>query len=261
MTLSKSTLTVASIAMAFIFGGGAYLYTNLSLIAKRITQNVATQALGVPVTIDTMIVSIPEKSVMVKGLKVANPKGFKAPYAMRADEIRIDAESFSKELLIFKDIKIIGVHTDLEVQTSGTNFGAIKDNLAKKKTESAAAPSKAAGQAVKVIIRDLEIGAATLQPRVLLLGDTMDPITIPALRLRGIGQKTNGILAKDAIAQVWSKFSSVLSDKALGAGYLKGLSADNLKREGVKRIQNVIEENVPDAVRALEGGVRGLFGN
>ncbi len=76
MTISKTTLTISSIAMALLFGGGVYLMTNINIIAKNYIEKTATATLGVKVTLGSLMVSLPERTAHAKDLRISNPDGF-----------------------------------------------------------------------------------------------------------------------------------------------------------------------------------------
>ena len=57
MTISKTALTTTTLVVALLFGGGAYVATNLGSIALNMSEKIGTKALGVNVNIDTIFSS------------------------------------------------------------------------------------------------------------------------------------------------------------------------------------------------------------
>ena len=66
MTVSKSVLTVSSLAFVLIFGGGVYVLTQINELAKPLTEKIASDVLGVAVTIGEMDIRLKERRVFVR---------------------------------------------------------------------------------------------------------------------------------------------------------------------------------------------------
>ncbi len=256
MVVSKSIVTISSVAFALLFGGGVLLYMNLGNIAKNATQRIASETLGVPVTIGSMNISIPEKSVVVKNLKIANPSGFKKPHALAVDTISIKAKSFSRELLTFDDISVTGTNAYMAVTEKGTNFNTIRQNMSAKKGNKAAKASDSAPP--KVIINRLNIAKASLTPALLLEDVDLGAVTVPDIKLTGIGRKEGGVLAGEAITQIWAEISREFNLEAAKAGMLTGLPDKVLDKIGVSGIvssedvQKIISEPESAAEKGQE---------
>lgn len=256
MTLSKTTLTISSIALALMFGGGVFLLMNFGDIAKTIAQKVASETLGVTVSIGKIDIALADKAVTVSNIKIGNPKGYKGPYAATIDTIHMKAQTFSQTLLKFNDISVSGTEIYLEVRQTGTNLSDIK-----KTVDSKARKGDKAAQQIKVIIENMKIEKMQVNPSVLLPGlENMKPIIVPDLVLRGIGVKENGVLAQEAIGQIWSQLSKSVSAQANSAGFYQGISPEALQDIGVKQI-DVLKENLKKEMDNLEEGIKGLFGN
>ena len=209
----KSKPIFPLIVLALLVAAGAYLYLNFGNIAKNVTQDIASNALGVKVRIASLDISLQNKEVIVNGLKIANPPGYKDPYAITVETITIGLNSASKELIDFKNIRVDGSVINLEVTEKGNNLSDLKKLAAAKPQKEAAGSEQ-----IRVIVQNVVIGASTLNPRVTLLGNEMGSVKIPSVSLSGIGQRENGILARDAIKQVITKYTSVAEGKAQTAG-------------------------------------------
>ena len=246
-----------------LIGGGAYLYMNMGNIAKNITEKMASDALGVKVSIADLDISLPEKKIAVRGIRVANPAGYTDPYALSVDLVSVKLKSLSKELIVFDDISVVGTNINLEVNQNGTNLNDIKSNL-KSGAKPKAASSKSDGEKavpVKIVIRNMLIGDASLTPRVLLIGGNGSAVHMPDIRLSGIGEKENGILVRDALGQIWDKVTKVATKSASGAGFLEGISSDALKDLGVSGSVKGLTDSLGKNLDSLGSGIKGLFGN
>jgi hypothetical protein len=238
MSISKTAMTVSSVAMAMIFGGGVFLFLNFGALAKNIAERIASDTLNVPVSISSVNVALQEKTVIVSGVKVGNPQEYDGAYAATMDKIYMKADTLSQTLLRFNDITVSGTEVYLEVHPDGTNLTDIKNTVDTK----AAAGDKAAQQ-IKVIIESMRIEKMNVNPKVLLPGvANIEPIAVPDIILRGIGVKENGVLASEAIAQIWADIARRVSKAANEAGYYEGMSPEALKEVGIGQIQQIKEQ-------------------
>ncbi|MEM6781620.1 MAG: hypothetical protein AAF569_07130 [Pseudomonadota bacterium] len=214
-----------------ILMGGIFVYLNFGDLTKRAAERIASNALGVTVKISSLDISLTDKKVTVNGLKIGNPPGYKKPYAMTSERINIGLNTASKELIDFKNIQVEGSVVNLEVTEKGTNLNDLK-KLAQAKPQKESMGS----ETIRVIVQNMVIGASTLNPSVTLLGGDLGTINIPSVRLSGIGRKENGVLARDAITQIITKYMSVAEKEANQAGYLKGVTKE------VEKIEKVVDD-------------------
>lgn len=266
MTTTKSILTLSSVAVALMFGGGVYLYMNLGMIAKNITEKLATRTLGVPVSIGSMDINLKEMKVDVQHIRVSNPPGFDKPNALTIKNVNVTLEALKEQLITFKDIEVNGTDVYLEVHENGTNLKTISDGLQlahgnTPKTDTAEPTATEKAEQMKVIIRELALTDAKLHPSVTLLSaQDLSPVIAPDLNLRGIGEKENGVLAREAIAQVWARISRNMNNAAGQAGFLEGVSPEALKDMGQGQMQQ-IKQQVQDKAESLKEDLgKALFG-
>lgn len=252
MSATKTVFTVSSLAFAILFGGGVFLYMNFGDIAKNMAEKIASDTLGVSVSIGKVDVGLKEKTVTVSNVKVGNPKGYKGSHAATIETIYLKADTLSQALLKFNDVSVTGSEIYLEVKENATNLTDIK-----KTVNSKAAKGDKAAQQIKVIIEQMKIENMRVHPSVLLtgLGD-MQPITLPPIRLNGIGTKENGVLAREAIGQIWQSISNEVSKSANSAGFYQGVSPDALQDIGVGQIES-FKENFKKDIGDLKKSIFG----
>lgn len=254
MGVSKAAVTVTSLAFAVLFGGGVYLLMNMNSIAQHMAERIATDTLGVRVSIGSMDISLQDKSVTVSNVRVGNPAGYSGAHSATIEQIHMKAQTLSQALLRFNDISVTGSEVYLEVKQNGTNLTDIKNRVNSK----AAAGDKAAQQ-IKVIIENMRIERMKVNPSILLIGSQkMEPITVPDIVLTGIGVKENGVLAREAIAQIWTSISKNVSKQANEAGFYEGISPEGFKELGVGRVEE-IKENIQRNVNELSKDLKYMF--
>ncbi|HBR69109.1 MAG TPA: hypothetical protein DEA55_07025 [Rhodospirillaceae bacterium] len=252
MSATKAVFTVSSLAFVLLFGGGVLLYMNFGDIAKKIAQKIASETLGVTVSIGKIDVALKEKTVTVSKVKVGNPEGYKGPHAATIETIYLKADTLSQALLRFNDISVTGSEVYLEVRETGTNLTDIKKTVNAK-----AAKGDKAAQQIKVIIERMKIEEMRVHPSVLLAGiGDMQPITLPPIKLNGIGVKENGVLAREAIGQIWQSISSEVSKSANSAGFYQGVSPEALEDIGVSQIET-FKENFKKDIGNLKKSIFG----
>ena len=256
MNVSKTILTVSSVAVAAAFGGGVYLMMNFGSIAKQITERVASETLGVDVSIGNIAVNFQDKAVTVTTVKVGNPAGYSGAYAATIEEIYLKANTLSDVLLRFNDVAVKGSEVYLEVHANATNLTDIKKNVNSK-----AAQGDRAAEQIKVIIENMRIEKMRVNPQVLAIaGLKVEPITVPDLVLTGVGVKENGVLASEALAQIWAQIAQHVNREANQAGFYEGVSKDALDELGVSHIEQ-FKERISDDVDALKTDLKGLLKN
>ena len=262
---AKASLFIFSSLVLLLVGGAIYLYINMDSLAKQLTEQVASDALGVNVRIGEMDIVLEEKKIVVRNLRIANPKGYENSEAITVDYITIAGESFSKDLLTFSLVSVNGVNIGLEVGQGGTNLSDIKDNIGADSSSSgqkSSGSSKSKADDIKVIVKKFSLTGAQLKPSITLVGADLATVTVPDIKLRGIGERENGIVAEEAIAQIMSAVLKQFNQSASGAGFLEGLSVDILKDMGVSSI-GVFKDNLKEVYEkdfdGLKQGIKGLF--
>lgn len=226
---------IGSIVFLLVIAAGVFVYLNFGDLAKRAAEKIASDALGVRVQISSLDVSLQEKKAVVNNLRIGNPPGYRKSHAMTAEKITIGLNTASKELIDFNDIQVEGSVVNLEVTEKGTNLTDLKKLAGQKKQR-----ESVGSEQVRVIVRNMVIGASTLNPSVTLLKNDMASVKIPSINLSGIGRKENGVLAREAIVQIITKYINVAQKEANQAGMLKGIegevgeveeAVDNIKKD------------------------------
>ena len=251
---AKASLLLLSAFVFIIIGVTVYVYVNMNEFLKPLIEDVGSRALGVDVTIGDIDVVIEEKKVTVSDIRIGNPQGYKRPEAIKIKSIVIAAESLGSDLLLFDRVEVHETNVNLEVKQGGTNLGDIKKNIAQTTPQEQAKPKTD----MKVIIRDVYVRKAQLNPSVTLINKDLAYITVPDIHVQGVGEKENGIVAREAIEQVLAAVIVELNEAANHAGFLEGLSLDALNEIGVSTVE-VFKKNLKKAydedVKDLKEGV------
>ena len=266
---AKLALILFSVIVLLVVGLVAYLYVNIEDLAKDFAEKAASEALGVPVTIGEMDIQLKTLTVVVNDIAVANPKGYKNEHAIIIKAVTVAGESFSKELLAFSLVQVDGTAVNLEVNENGVNLGALKkkaQQTAQQTPQSSDVASSSAVPDIKVIVRKFVLTGAQLKPSVTLLGDNnLSIVKVPDIHLRGIGEKENGVVAEEAIAQIMDIVLDKFNGSANSAGFLEGLPLDMLNEIGVstgevfkKNLKKSYNKEVSKFKKGLDN-LKGIF--
>lgn len=238
MTISKTAVTVTSLAFVGLFGGGIFLYSQAGTIVKGFLEKTGTQVLGVPVEIGSVYINLKDKSAAVKNVVIGNPDGFDKPYLMAIGHIGSRLDSVSKELVVIDAIEIRDTDVNFELTKQGSNVMTLKRGIDAKAAKAPKAVADAEGAeaveakaaAMKVIINDLRMNEMGLHPSASFSDELVfeQNITVPPIALADIGRRENGILAREAIAQVFDGLLKQINSGAAKAGLSPRALLDSL---------------------------------
>ncbi len=262
-TAKFSLILLGLFAMLVVVVGG-YMYMNRDALAKDFAEKAASHALGVPVTIGEVQILLDQLRVEVSDIAIANPPGYSKPHAITVKRVNIAAESFSTNPITFSNIDVDGTQVNLEVNQKGPNLGYLKKTAeARSETGASASPSKTEAKAnMKVIVREFTLTGAQLNPAVTLLqNQDLSPVKVADIRLNGIGEKENGVLVEEAIAQIMDSVLEQFNESANSAGFLEGLSLDMLNDIGVSTgevFKKNLKKSYDKEVDKFKQGIDGL---
>ncbi len=268
-TTAKLSLYLFGFFVLLLVAGAMYLYVNMNTLAKDMAEQVASNALGVAVNIGEMDIRLDEQKVVVNKITVANPAGYKKSHAIEISNVTVAMESWSKDMLTFAMIGVSGTKVDLEVQPQGTNLGDIKKRVeARSKTVQGAKPTadqvadvQSKKQNIKVVVRDFAMTGVQITPSITLLQGDLKPLQVADIHLKGIGERENGILAREAVAQIMNGVLQEFNKSANKAGFLEGLPLDVMNSMGVSTLdvfQKNLKKSYEGEVDKFKQGVDGL---
>ncbi len=242
--MKKTKILFSTLAMIILIAG-VFLYLNFGNLAKNAAERIASNALGVNVSISSLSFSLKEKKATLSGIRISNPPGFKKSHIITADNIQIGFNTASRQLIDFKRIDVNGTVINLEVTEKGTNLQALK-NLAGKKKQKESVGS----EQVRVIVRNMVINESTINPSVTLLNRDVGSIKLPPVRVSGIGQNSSGALAKDAVSQIIVQYLRAAERQAGSQGLLSGAA---------NAVVDEVKGAVDGAVDDVKNNLKGLF--
>lgn len=198
-------LLLALVVVLLVVVGGAWFY--LDRIAQTVVERGGTQALGVPVRVESMALAPFSGRFGMQGFRVSNPEGFsdQPVFRLGSGQVGVRLGSLFGEVIEVPEILLDGLHVRLERTRKGTNLKRLLDNLDTGGGADQPADSGAdSGQATRVLVRHLRIANAgasvDLGPE---LGDRGKfELELPTIELRNIGTGGEGVTVQQLIKRV-----------------------------------------------------------
>lgn len=105
--------------------------TNLDKIVKQVVEEVGTETLKTPVTLDVVDIQLMEGKAQLSGLKIKNLPGYEAENLFSMDTILVDInlEAMVNQLVQLRQITIEGIQVAAEQKGATTNIQALMKNL------------------------------------------------------------------------------------------------------------------------------------
>ncbi len=224
---------ILMILVILVVVAGVAFFMNFSRAAKSAVEMAGTQALGVPVHVSGISLSLKSQSASMNGLTVENPSGFNEANILKTNNISVTLGEVTQKVVTIKNITIDGMVVAYELGSKGTNFDAIKSNIRSGGSASSnSSPSNGAGskggQGPDVIIQELKIINAQLLPAI---GGEQAPIKLPEIVINNIGSKQNPASTVQVATQVMNKIMQTSSVAMIQSGVGDGL---NKIKEGLK---------------------------
>ena len=240
------------------------LSISLGMIIKVSVNQVAPSITGTKVHIGSCYLNIFSGALSVKDFVVGSPEGFQAENTFKLHEIYVDldvASLFSDKIVVEK-ILVDGMDVTFEATMSGTNIGAIKENVDKATKGEKAEPEKQAepetpaegpetaegktASSKKLQIDDFKFINSHV---ILAAGGSDASVPLASIELSNIGDSKDGATVGE------------VSTKVMNALYVSIMKAvQNASGDSVKAGTSKAVEKVKEGTDAMVKGVKNLFG-
>ncbi|TDJ21853.1 MAG: hypothetical protein E2O58_13190 [Gammaproteobacteria bacterium] len=194
----KTVGIVVGVLLIVVVGAVVYIAQNVNSLVENAIEDLGSKALGTTVRVASVDISLTEGRGTIKGLEIANPKGYDGPYLMQLDEITVDLDldELSAETIVLERVLIDGARIAAIVKgKDDSNLQTLMDNL---DTGSSAAAETDAGE-ITVIIDRLDFVNAQATVDAVFLSEQV-AIDVPDVHLSGIGRKEGGATAGEVAA-------------------------------------------------------------
>ncbi len=209
-----------SVFLLLVLGAGAGMFF-LDGIVKQGIETVGTQVAKVEVKLDDAGVSIFSGKGALRGLRVANPKGYRAPQAVKVGQALVVLTPLSvfSERVVIRSVVVQETEIHYEKRDGKANLDVIQDNVeaALRDRDKKAKPEKKL-QIDSLIIRNAKVH---------VYGDKPDEpptvLTLNEIHLKDLGQGPEGITG----AELTRKLTTAVIKDTLAA-MVRGVT-DRLK--------------------------------
>ena len=239
----KKALVVLVVLVIVIAGAAFWAYHSLDVIVKFALEHYGPEVTGVTIKVDDVRLSPRDGRGSLKGVEIGNPRGYSGKRAAKLGEITValDPATATAPVVIVHEILIHEPLITYERGNKETNLDVIQRNIESYVKRSAVATPEgktAAGTTVRhrFVVERLTIRGAKVtmtNPALKGQGITFD---LPAIELRDLGKKQNGITASEVAHIVATTLISRIAQKML-------TNFDLLRKGGV--------EGAVDALKGL----------
>jgi len=180
MTRSRKILIGAAAAVLVLAGAVIYVATNLDWIVKRAIEHYGSEATKTAVRVGSVSIRLTKGEGAIKGLTVANPKGFSSSriFALALVSMKIEPRSVTRDVVVIDSIRIAGTRVLYETDSAGrSNVDALKKNLGSSEGQQNKEAGGKKKKEPRLRIRKLVIEDSTVEvrsgdkPRILALGN------------------------------------------------------------------------------------------
>lgn len=210
----------------------------------------AHYALGVDTKVGGASVNFLTGSVSVSDVEIGNPPGFKSKNAFEVSHVGVDAKisSLFGEPKVIRKIEVFSPALTLEQSASGTNLGALRDNLqgkfGSKKTDEKPQPP------MKMRVDLVEIRAPRVTVGQSILGATGTSVSLPDITLKDLG---TGPGEEITLAQLIDKILAAIGKSAAsGVTGVPNDLAKVLSKETADSVIHTVEAAGHDLQKSIE---------
>jgi len=211
----KKLLIAGGIALVLVVGGVALLASNLDSIVEKAIETLGPEMTGVSVKVSKVSLALTDGRGEIGGLVVGNPKGYKAPHAVRLGSVvlALDPATVTRDIIVIRELTIDAPDMAYEKGAGGSNVETIQRNVeqyvkthfgggqAQDKTAKKGEPAKE----TRFIVEKLQIRNGKVRLEGVGRKGKDAEVALPPVNLRDIGKgrgATGGEIASIVLKQM-----------------------------------------------------------
>jgi uncharacterized protein involved in outer membrane biogenesis len=250
-------------------------FSKLGPIVKLAVNTYGPKITGTELKVGDVGISLFYGNAKLKNFFLGNPKGFKAPSAMKIGSINVEVDkgSLAKNTIIIPKIEVIGPEITFEKRGNTDNFEALLANVQKElpRGESAKKKPEKEGPGKQLIINDLTIKQGKVHLAVEMpggiLSDRQISADLPDIHLKDIGKDKGGSspaeVAKEIFETLYGKITApnvmgALNDQVKKLGGTVTEAVGGVAQEGLKGATDVVKGAGKES-GSVTDKVKGLF--
>jgi len=260
----RHLLLGAGVVAVVAIGAALYIVlTSLDAIVERAIERYGSEITGTAVRVDAVESALTSGRGTVRGLRIANPKGFSSSDTFHLGEItlQIDIGTLRESPVVIDEIRIAEPQVRFEVnETGATNIDAIRKNAeSHQPADAAPAPKREepaadaeAGEPLRLRIRKFSLEGGAIDADTRAMGGKESQAKLPPMNLSDIGGRQGA--TPDEIGTIMVK---ALTRQVAGAVARQKL--DSYLEEKSDELGKKIDEKLGgDAGEAARGLLRSL---
>ncbi len=186
----KKVLIIIAILVVLIAIGAYFLLSNLnSLVAKAIEKH-GSSVTQTSVSVSGVEIKLRDGRGSIKGLHIANPKGFQARDAFSLGDITVDIDikSVREDPIVIDEIRIQAPVVYAEATKSGsTNINELRKRVQAATAGSTGEGAESGGPTKRIRIKQFVFEKGSIEVDASALGVEKRTITLPEIRLSDVG--------------------------------------------------------------------------
>ncbi len=255
----KKALLGLIIVVVLVLGGGLYyLFSNLDAIVKAVIEDVGSQTTQTAVRVDKVKIDLGEGSASIRGLTVANPKGFSAPrvFSLGVIGTKINLASLTSDVIVIDKITIglPQIYYEMKADKSD-NLRVLQANIAQAMPKTGSSTQKAdpeTGEApLRLRIRRLVFTGGTIYAQLAPLDNKKYEVKLPRIEMSNLGGRsgaTPDAIAYQVLRKLTQKARQAVKDKVVDKYLNKAKAKLEAKKEEAK---SRARQKAKDKVKSL----------
>jgi hypothetical protein len=218
--MGRIVAAVAALAVVALVAAGVWLYLSLDHVVKRAIEKYVPEILQATVELDEVKLSPADGAGTLRGLRIGNPKGFRAPHAATVGTIAlaVDPTTVAKDVVLVRRIAVERPSITYEPGAKGSNFDVLQRNV--ERYVGAGGDAKGGRRLIveSLIIRGARVTYAPQVGR----GTATISFDLPDIQLRDVGKSRGGVtpgeLAKIIVDALAARIAEVMARAAVRRG-------------------------------------------
>jgi hypothetical protein len=207
----KKALLVLGVLLVLALVAGLVLFSNLGKVVEAAIEGLGPKFTQSTVSVDSVELSPGSGSGTIRGLTVGNPAPYTEPFALKLGEVSVavDPASLGQDKIIVKSVRVLSPEITLEGGLTENNLQKLLANVQSFTAGEKSQPAEGGGKKLQVDEFVLSGAKVNLKLNLPGIGAAIPPVSLPEIRLSGLGTGADGItpgaLTQQVLQEVVSK--------------------------------------------------------
>lgn len=233
---------ILGLIILVVVGGSYYFLTNLDAVIKAAIEKHGSAATQTAVRVDKVRVKLTDGvktgTGSIKGLTIANPKGFAVPYVFSLGEITlgIDLQSLKEEPYVVSEVTVLAPEVFIEINDDRkVNLNELKRRLVSDKPQTKQSQTSTQSNAAepRLNIRKLVFAKGNIIVKVVPLNNKEYKLKLPSIIMTNVGGKA-GATPTELTKEILNRVIEQAKKEFQKSSY--GLELERLKSEAKAKL-------------------------